>query len=225
MLVIKNNEWARTGDEKYSKEIKIAALDMGACFNNFAVGIDFMGKIYRVGGLGLKELCKKAIESSKDASILEARIAMMANKLVSGWKEKGVTDVVIGCCQEDYLQLCHNNSENWLYKTHTPEIFVESLREICTHEHIIFDSKFNEAFTSSACSLTSDVMPLGKKKDPKIIFNGIRSETDYNVYLIYPNLIIDANVNAAANIARKYGATLRFEAWSEYVRSIKKKAI
>ena len=225
MLVIKNNEWARTGDEKYSKEIKIAALDMGACFNNFAVGIDFMGKIYRVGGLGLKELCKKAIESSKDASILEARIAMMANKLVSRWKEKGVTDVVIGCCQEDYLQLCHNNSENWLYKTHTSEIFVESLKEICTHEHISFDSKFNEAFTSSACSLTSDVMPLGKKKDPKIIFNGIRSETDYNVYLIYPNLIIDANVNAAANIARKYGATLRFEAWSEYVRSIKKKAI
>ena len=130
MLIIKNNEWARTGDEKYSREIKIVAFDMGACFNNFAVGIDFMGKIYRVGGLGLKELCKKAIESSKDVSILEARIAMMANKLVSGWREKGVTDVVIGCCQEDYLQLCHNNSENWLYKTHTPEIFVESLREI-----------------------------------------------------------------------------------------------
>ena len=36
---------------------------------------------------------------------------------------------------------------------------------------------------------------------------------------------IDANVNAAANIARKYCATLKFEAWSEYVRNIKKKTI
>ena len=68
-------------------------------------------------------------------------------------------------------------------------------------------------------------MPLVNKKDDKTIFNGIRSETDYNIYFIYPNLMIDANVNAAADNARKYGATLKFEAWSEYVRSIKKKTI
>ena len=202
MFTLQNNKWAKSGNEADRHEGKVIGIDMGGKASNFAVCVSTYGEIDRFGGAELEEICHNMLTDESVKRGLDIYFLHHAEKMVLKWNAAGVTNIFVGCCGGDYLKVVHDNENNELFKAGAHRRFISSLRDVCKEVGIRIDAKFNEYYTSQACSLTNDYIPANKAEAEAYSFGGNRVG---GLYITKTRLMLDADVNAAANIVRLGG--------------------
>ena len=218
MFTLQNNKWAKSGNGSDRHEGNVIGIDMGGKASNFAVCVSSYGEIDRFGSAELEELCQKALTDESVRKGMYSYFFYHTEKMMLKWKRDGVTDVFVGCCRGNYLQLVNWDENNILIKSAAYFLFTTALRELGKETGIRVDAKADESYTSVACSLTSDYMPIFDEKVTTIKWGGDRHG---GLYITKTHLVLDADVNGAANIIRKNGFDLNLPLECDFRREIR----
>jgi putative transposase len=206
-------------------------IDLG--IDNFAAGITTIGTSFLLDGKYIKSINQQynkknsKLQSIKDKQgikrLTKRQVSLLKrrNNQVRDYLNKAVRFVVDYCIEYQIGKVVVGQNKGWKLASNIGKAnnqkfvqiphsqFIKKLENMCERYGILFET-VEESYTSKSSFLDRDLLPTYKENsDIKYTFLGSRIER--GLYKTKTSILINADLNGAANILRKSNCNFDFE--------------